>query len=161
MSNLPKNLTKNESSGCIMARIMRNKEQYSRNFSLVEYGSWKKAEKAASEWLAKIKKTLPPPTTSHGVKTSRNSSGVVGVSLKAAPLASGAMNYAWHAFWPGNPNGTRWAVEKFGDDNAFCLAVISRQRESADRKAVEREFKRIQGKPVYKAILKQKMIAVV
>ena len=95
MSNLPKNLTKNEASGCIMARIMRNKEQHARNFSLVEYGSWKKAEKAAVEWLAKIKKTLPPPITSRGVKTSRNSSGVVGVSLKAAPLASGRRLRRW------------------------------------------------------------------
>ncbi len=147
-----------------MARITRNKIQHSKNFSLVEHGSWKKAEEAAAQWLEEIKVSLPPPSTSKDNLTARNVSGIVGVSLKKSTKYSPnyeSTHYAWHAFWPDNANGTRWAIEKYGDDEAFVRAVLSRQLESTDRKEIEATFEKVQGTRQYHSILKQKALELV
>lgn len=148
-----------------MARVTRNKVQHSKNFSLTEYGSWSKAEQAAKEWLETIKRDLPPPATSRDRLTARNNSGYVGVALKSSTrqLAEGdvSFDYAWHAFWPDNPIGTRWAVNKYGDDSAFVHAVLSRQLESTDREEVEAQFKKISGKRAFRQILEQKALELV
>lgn len=147
-----------------MARITRDKVQYARNFSLAEYSSWEKAEDAATQWLEKIKVSLPPPITSKDNLTARNVSGFVGVSLKKSTKYSPnyeTTHYAWHAFWPGNANGTRWAVEKYGDDQAFVRAVLSRQLESTDRNEIEATYEKVHGTQEYHSILEQKALELV
>jgi hypothetical protein len=164
MIKTPRNLTKNVKAGCIMARIMRNKIQHSKNFSLAEHGSWEKAEEAAINWLEEIKGSLPPPMTSKNNLTSRNVSGFVGVTLKASKKRSKnyeSTHYAWHAFWPENPNGTRWAVEKYGDDQAFVRAVLSRQLESTDRNEIQANYEKVHGTKLYDSILSQKALDLV
>ena len=162
MIKTPRNLTRNLQAGCVMARIMRNKVQYAKNFSLTEYGSWKIAERAAAAWLGAIKATLPPPLTSKDRSTARNVSGFVGVSLKSSPTAaSESVYYDWHATWPDNPYGTRWAVEKYGDNPAFVRAVLSRKLETADREEIEHAFAQVRGTAEYRSILRHKALQLV
>ena len=147
-----------------MARIMRDKIQHSKNFSLAEHGSWDKAEQVAAQWLEEIKASLPPPVTSKDNLTARNVSGFVGVSLKKSMKRSPnyeTTHYAWHAFWPDNANGTRWAVEKYGDDEAFVRAVLSRQLQSTNRNEIEATYAKVHGTQQYHAILEQKALDLV
>ncbi|MCY7355617.1 MAG: hypothetical protein LH470_11200 [Lysobacter sp.] len=164
MKNNATNLTKNENSGCVMARITRRRQLHSRNFSLTEYGSWPKAEAAAAKWVAGIKSRLPPALASKDRLTSRNESGVVGVALKSSTkhLQSGDyIHYSWQAFWPGNASGVRWGIDKYGDNEAFVHAVLARKLETADRAKVQASFKRIKGTPEYRSILQQKSLELV
>jgi hypothetical protein len=158
------NLTRNQKSGCVMARITRRKKLYAKNFSLVEYGSWAKAEAAAARWVARTKSQLPAALVPKNRLTTRNTSGVVGVSLKASTTRrpSGEyVHYSWQAFWPGNTSGVRWGIGKYGDDEAFVHAALSRKFETANRATVQAAFRRIKGTPEYRSILRQKSLELV
>jgi hypothetical protein len=155
------NYTRNTSSKCVTARVTRARELHSRNFSLAEYKTWGAAEKAAKRWLDRIKPSLPAPISVRHRKTKRNASGIVGVQLKRSVKRgkhSRWVQYAWSAVWTEKPGGVSWAIEKYGDKQAFVCATIARRLETADRHAVEQKFSRIKGTPEYRAILKQKAI---
>lgn len=156
MRKLPRNLTRNTASNCIMARIRRDGVLHSRNFSPVEFGTWAKAEAAASEWLEEVKATLPEAGSARDRMTARNASGVVGVMLKSE--GDGAT--AWQAFWPGHASGTRWGIGKYGDNGAFVRACLSRKLESADRDEVETAFAAVKGTAQYRNMLRSKQIEV-
>lgn len=72
-------LTPNTKEKCVMARVMRQKKLYQRNFTLKEYGTWKKADCAARIWIKETLPTLPAKIYQKGVMTKRNHSGEVGV----------------------------------------------------------------------------------
>ena len=57
--------------------------------------------------------------------------------------------------WPGCPKraGIGWSVNQYGFEDAFVLAVLSRELESVDRKKLLATHKRIKGKARYKKIL--------
>ncbi|MBS0225776.1 MAG: hypothetical protein JSS25_05480 [Proteobacteria bacterium] len=153
---LPRNLTRNTASNCIMARIRRDGVLHSRNFSLVEFATWAKAQAAASNWLDEVKTTLPDASSARDRMTARNASGVVGVMLKNE--GDGAT--AWQAFWPGHASGTRWGIGKYGDKGAFVRACLSRQLESADRGEIEDAYLAAKGTALYRNILRSKQIEV-
>ncbi len=159
MRKLPRNLTRNVASSCIMARIRRNDVLHSRNFSLVEFGTWAKAQAAASEWLDEAKATLPAAGNARDRMTARNTSGVVGVMLKTLER-DGDTSYAWHAFWPGHTSGTRWGIDKYGDNGAFVRACLSRQLESANRDKIEDAFLAVKGTAQYRNMLRSKQLEV-
>ncbi|PNS07670.1 hypothetical protein [Solilutibacter silvestris] len=156
---LPRNLTRNTASGCIMARIRRDGVLHSRNFSLVEFGTWAKAQAAASEWLDEVKATLPEAASTRDLMTARNASGVVGVMLKTLERG-GDTSYSWHAFWPGHTSGTRWGIDKYGDNGAFVRACLSRKLETADRDEVENAFAAVKGTAQYRSLLRNKQLEV-
>lgn len=156
------NYTRNTASRCVSARVLRSGELHSRNFGLAEYKTWSAAEKAARQWLARIKPSLPDPISVRNRKTKRNASGIVGVQLKHSMKRSKGRrweHYAWLAFWAEKPGGISWGIEKYGDNRAFVCAAIARRLETADRDAIEREFARIRGTNEYRTILKQKAIS--
>ncbi len=158
------NLTRNLASGYVMARITRQKELHSRNFTLVAYGSWTKAEAAATKWLAGLKSQLPAPLAAKNRLTARNASGLVGVALKSSSkhIESGEhVHYSWQAFWPGNASGVRWGIDKYGDDEAFVHAALSRTLETANRSKVQAAFRRIKGTAEYRSILRHKSLELV
>lgn len=156
---LPRNLTRNTASNCIMARIRRDGVLHSRNFSLVEFGTWAKAQVAASEWLDEVKATLPEAGNARDRMTARNASGVVGVMLKTLGNGDEA-SYSWQAFWPGHASGTRWGIDKYGDNGAFVRACLSRQLESADRDEIENAFAAVKGTAQYRSMLRSKQLEV-
>ncbi len=142
-----------------MARIVRQKMLYQKNFTLVEYGTWEAARAAAQDWIDSIKGDLPQPIPIKDRMTRRNASGMVGVQLKTSvKIGKGATwtHYAWHAFWPANRSGTSWGIIKYGDDRAFVCAAISRKLEITDRKVIDAEYQRIKGSAEYYEILSHK-----
>ena len=155
-----RNMTRNEPSGCVMARVMRSKQRFEENFSVKQYGSWEAAEKEAKKWLKSIQNELPPAIPVKNRKTRRNGSGVVGVSLKTS-VKQGEhdewTHYSWHAFWPGKPGGSGWGINKYGDERAFICACIARQHETTDREFIESEYQRLKGSAAYRKLLAQKL----
>jgi hypothetical protein len=149
------NISYNIASKCFTARIMRDGELHSENFSLAKCKSKGAAKKAATAWVNTLKSSLPPPMTSKNRKTRRNSSGVVGVHIKRS-ARRGMYHYAWHAFWPGRPGGVCRGILKYGNERAFVCAAISRQLETVDRNRVEQEYLRIKRTPEYRGILRRK-----
>lgn len=159
-------ITKNVKEKCIMARIMRQNQKYQKNFTLNEYKSWTKAEREAKKWVKEMLEKLPDRATSKGKLTSRNTSGVVGVRLvNSVKYKNGSPyeSWRWLAFWPDCPyrGGISWATLKYGDDEAFVLAVLSRKMESIDREAILKKFNRIKGKKSYNDILALKQLKLV
>lgn len=152
-------ITKNIPMKCVMARVMRHSKKYQKNFTLKEYGSWEKAEQAAKRWVKGREKNLPPKLSSKGRMTKRNRSGVVGVRLaqNIKRKKSGAVYeyWRWVAFWPKCPlkGGIGWSINKFGDDDAFVLAVLSRRNETIDRDFLVNELRKIYSSEEYYEIL--------
>ena len=164
MRNHVTNLTRNQKSGCVMARITRQKKLHAKNFTLIEYRSWAKAEAAAAKWVKSIKSRLPAPLAAKNRLTKRNTSGVVGVTLIGSTThrpSGDYLHYSWQAFWPGNAGGVRWGINKYGDNEAFVYAALSRKLETANRAKVQAAFSRIKGTPEYRSILRRKSLELV
>lgn len=153
------NITRNLESKCIMARVMRFKKKYQKDFTLKDYGTFEAAERAAKKWIGGKKKVLPPPQTSKNIMTNRNQSGVVGVrlarNLKRKPNGLEYEYWRWMAFWPDCPftGGLGWSINKHGENDAFVLAVLSRKLESVNRDRILLELERIRNTDDYDDIL--------
>lgn len=161
---MPLYLTQNEQERCVMARISRQRHRYQANFTLARYGTWEKANRAARKWVRETLPTLPAPISSKGLKTSRNTSGVVGVRLANATRTKGGRAYPdwrWVAFWNECPQsgGIGWSVNKYGDDAAFVCACLARQSESIDRTEIEKKYARLVGTKRHATLLAQKRIS--
>ena len=157
-------LTINETEKCVMARITRQHVRHQANFGLREYGTWRKATAAAKAWVEATLPTLPPRIERKNLKTSRNSSGVVGVRLANATRARNGHEYPdwrWVAFWPGceQASGIGWSVNKYGDAAAFVSACIARRTESLERKKIDAKVARLRGSPEYRALLRKKRLS--
>jgi hypothetical protein len=125
-------LTKNKQERCVMARVVRQRKLYQANFSLKEYGDWAEATAAAEKWLRSLIKNLPPPISRKGLMTANNRSGVVGVFQHRAVRQRRGRNViyrSWVAWWSKckTAGGVRWSAKKYGEDDAFVLAVLCRR----------------------------------
>ena len=154
-------LTINRTEKCVMARITRQRLRHQANFTLRQYGSWRKATVAAKAWVEATLPTLPERVARRDLKTTRNTSGVVGVRLANATRSRNGHEYPdwrWVAFWPGctQASGIGWSVNKYGDGCAFVSACLARRRESLDRTAIDAEATRWRGTAEYRALLRQK-----
>ena len=154
-----RNLRPNKASGCWQLRITRDKVLYQENFSVKDHGSWEAAEKAGLKRLKELLPNMPPKKTIKGVKTRRNTSGVVGVRMLES-VKEGEHNswryLRWQASWPGNRAGSSWGIDKYGDHRAFICACIARHHETNDRQFIESEYKRLKGSAQVKKWLSQK-----
>ncbi|GHC43996.1 hypothetical protein [Roseibacillus persicicus] len=158
-------LTRNEAEGTIMVRMMRQGVKYQKNFSKKKYGGWGKATKAAKEWRDEQLKILPPKIMNEeGRMSSRNSSGVVGVTLTRAAFTLETGNsyeyWSWKAKWPGckYKGGIGWAVKKYGEEDAFALAVLSRELRTVDRDVIMKRLKKLRGTKKLEKILESRML---
>ena len=154
-------LTINQTEKCVMARITRQRVRHQANFTLRQYGSWRKATVAAKAWVEATLPKLPQRIARKGLKTTRNVSGVVGVRLANATrsrLGHEYPDWRWVAFWPGcaRASGIGWSVNKYGDGRAFVSACLARQSESLDRRRIDARVERLRGSPEYRALLRRK-----
>jgi hypothetical protein len=161
---MPLYLTQNVQEKCVMARINRQKVRYQANFTLAQYGTWDKANRAARKWVKEILPTLPEAMSSKDRKTSRNTSGMVGVRLANATRTKDGRTYPdwrWVAFWTDCPQsgGIGWSVNKYGDEGAFVCACLARKSESIERADIEKTYARLVGTKRYASILAQKLIS--
>lgn len=146
-----------------MARIMRNGKMHQKSFSRKKHKTWKAAELAGREWIEEKKKELGPSRANEvGRMTKRNKSGVVGVCRLVKTVRKNGNVYQypqWNAKWPECPlkGGIRFTVTKdLPEDDAYAMAVIARQMESVDRKAIKTKLNRIRNKKSHHAIMEMR-----
>lgn len=157
-------LTINATEKCVMARITRQRVRHQANFTLRQYGSWRKASAAAKAWVEATLPILPARVARKDLKTARNTSGVVGVRLANATRSRNGHNYPdwrWVAFWPGcaQASGIGWSVNKYGDGRAFVSACLARRLESLNRKLIDARVERLRGSTAYRALLRKKRLS--
>jgi hypothetical protein len=157
-------LTINATEKCVMARITRQRVRHQANFTLRQYGSWRKATAAAKAWVDATLPTLPARVARKDLKTTRNTSGVVGVRLANATRSRNGHDYPdwrWVAFWPGcaQASGIGWSVNKYGDGRAFVSACLARRLESLNRKVIDAKVERLRGSAEYRALLRKKRLS--
>lgn len=147
-----------------MVRIMRQGVMYQKNFSKKKHGGWGKAKAAAAEWRDEQLKILPPKMmNAEGRMSPLNTSGVVGVTLSRTAFNKGKNGYEywnWKANWPGcgNKGGIGWSVQKYGVEDAFALAVLSRDLRTVDRKAILERFAKLKGSKKLKKIYDSRLL---
>ena len=132
-----------------MVRITRRKKNYQEFFGDRRYGGKRKAKKAAKERLEELKETLPSRATVKGRMTERNSSGIVGVHL-ARDVDYGRTEkeyFSYVASWT-EEDGSRVNVKfgwlKYGEDTAWDLACIAREKMTRDRDRIMKLYRRRQ-----------------
>jgi hypothetical protein len=153
-------LTRNTETKCVMARVMRKGKRHQRNFTLKQFKTWPAAEEAASRWVRGKLKLLPPPeSNARDRMTVRNHSGIVGVCrTKHLVRRSTGREYEywrWTAHWPGcaNSGGVGWYINKYGENDAFVLAALTRQMETINRGEVITRLKAIKETEEYGDLL--------
>jgi hypothetical protein len=139
-----------------MVRISRKGEMHNKFFSDKECGSKTKALKMARTFYNKLLKQLPPPSTSKGVMSTRNSTGHVGVHLAVNPSEywEDVEYSSYVASWKSEKGERRkisFSVQKYGKRKALALAVIAREKGLKDREKVEQIFERSAGSTKKKA----------
>ncbi|MEM9079701.1 MAG: hypothetical protein AAGC74_03310 [Verrucomicrobiota bacterium] len=136
---------------------MRQGVKYQKNFSKKKYGGWGKAQAAAKVWRDEMLETLPPSVMNQEGRSYNNQSGVVGVYLSKVVMSNRKQKYEywrWVAKWPGCKlkGGVTWSVSKHGEDDAFALAVLSREMRTEDREVVEARLEKLRGTKKLKGI---------
>jgi hypothetical protein len=155
----PKNITRNVQENCVVLRFQRQHQTWHETFSIKKYGGWAKAEAAAKVRREIVIKDLPDPIPQKGRMTKRNQSGVVGVHFaeKKHTKTNGKVYWypQWYTKWPGCPRrgGVAWSVNQFGFDDAFVLAVLTREMEAIDRKKILAKFERVKKTKRYQSIV--------
>ncbi len=157
-------LTINRTEKCVMARITRQRVRHQANFTLRQYGSWRRATVAAKAWVEATLPKLPERVARKDLKTVRNTSGVVGVRLANATRVRNGHEYPdwrWVAFWPdcAQASGIGWSVNKYGDGLAFVSACVARRHETLDRARINAAVKRLRGSTEYRALLRKKRLS--
>ena len=145
MSKALKGITRIEYDGIStrgwMVRITRagvRKQQFFNDKSL---GGKAKSLKAAKECYTEWAANAGPVQTSKGRKTSRNSSGKVGVHLvrNVDSRWANAESFGYCASWV-TEDGLRqklsFAWKRYGKKNAWTLACLAREKELTDRAKV-------------------------
>lgn len=126
---------------CVTARIQRQMNRLRANFSLKKYKTWPRAECAALKWLRTTVPALPAAISSKNRMTRRNTSGVVGVHPHYHTIRRRRKTYEyfnWVSRWFSCKlaGGVRWSTNKFGEDEAWVLAVKCRRMENENREDV-------------------------
>lgn len=136
-----------------MVRISRSGNQYNQFFSDKKHKGKRKALDAARKQLRKLKRDLPPPQTTKGVKTARNQSGIVGVHLAVCESIYGEEYSSYCASWK-VPQGARkklsFSFKKYGKQAAWKLACLARELESTNREKIEQLYTEKTGKRLKK-----------
>ena len=165
MPSKPKHMTRVERDKSVLARIMRQSKTYQKRFSLAKYKTWEGAERAAGKWLKELKKDLPPCIMNAPGRSTKNTSGVVGVSLSYSHVTKPSGKEYYYYFWVANWGGCKFAggipwyvTPEQSDEDAFTLAVICRENKIEDREEALKFFAKIKGKKAHKDILARKLI---
>lgn len=111
-------------------RLQRRGIKYAKFFSDSRYYSTQQALTAAQEWRdILIERLESEERTRICQRSTRNSSGIVGVSKVSITAANGVKYDFWQATWSpesGKRQSVKFSIKRYGDTNAFELAVKAR-----------------------------------
>jgi hypothetical protein len=101
---------------------------YEEHFSVAEYGSKKKAHKAASAWRDALYVSISHRKIK--LREKRNTSGTIGVALTCKTNPSGKQYWSWEAQWRtnGRTYTRKFSILKYGDILAKALAIKLRDK---------------------------------
>lgn len=112
-------------------RLQRRGLRYAKYFADRRHGGLEESLSAAKKWRDELLGNFADDDRARVCsKSSRNSSGVVGVSKVTISGTNGVTYYFWQATWspaPGQRRSIRFSVKKHGDQEAFRLAVEARR----------------------------------
>ncbi len=112
-------------------RLQRRGTRYAKYFADRGFGGKEQSLQAAKRWRDDLLKKFAEDERARVCsRSSRNSSGVVGVSKVTITGPNGVTYYFWQATWspsPGQRRSIRFSVKKHGELEAFKLAVQARQ----------------------------------
>ncbi len=112
-------------------RLQRRGLRYAKYFADRRHGGISESFGAAKRWRDELLQNFSEDDRARVCsKSSRNSSGVVGVSKVTISGANGIVYFFWQATWspaPGQRRSIRFSVKKHGEQEAFRLAVEARQ----------------------------------
>ncbi len=133
-----------------MVRISRNGKRINEFFSVARCGGIRKARQAADARYAELCDQLGPASHStKGKLTNRNESGKVGVyvAYSADSRYPNCEYWAYCASWTdadGQRRKINFSWNKYGEEQAWDLACLARDREISDRDEVLRRYTRTQ-----------------
>ncbi len=113
-------------------RLQRRSIKYAKFFSDSSFGGGQQAFENAVRYRDQL--VLDLESESSGQvricsRSSRNSSGVVGVSRISVTASTGSIYHFWQASWspePGKRCCVKFSIKRYGDNEAFELAVQAR-----------------------------------
>ena len=113
-------------------RIQRRGVKHGKFFADRSFGGVQEAYEAARGWRDELVRRISDEENSARIcrRSSRNSSGVVGVSKVCVNSASGANYWFWQATWcpaPGERRCVKFSVRRHGERQAFRMAVEARK----------------------------------
>lgn len=121
-------------------RVYRNGKTYSKLYSDKKYGGKEKAlryAEKAQELAQESIEQIPKKYTERMVtNTSRNKTGIVGVSKTRKKNRSGTHNWYYQVTWtegPGVVKNKQWSISKYGDREALKMAVNFRDEIMQDK----------------------------
>ena len=110
-------------------RLQRRGIKYAKFFADAPLGGAEQSLQTAQAWRNNLLDRLENEDRARICERSaRNSSGVVGVS-KVSVLTNGVRYTFWQATWspePGKRRCVKFSIKRYGDTEAFELAVIAR-----------------------------------
>ena len=111
-------------------RLQRRGVKYAKYFGDSVFGSPARSLQAARIWRNDLLRNIESQEQARiCTRSARNSSGVVGVS-RVRVVANGASYEFWQATWspePGRRRCVKFSIRRYGDREAFRLAVIARR----------------------------------
>ena len=113
-------------------RLQRRGVKYAKFFSDSSYGSIQGSLVVARLWRDQLVSELEDQAQNQAricTRSTRNSSGVVGVSKITVTAANGNTYHFWQATWspqPGKRCCVKFSIKRYGDSEAFELAVQAR-----------------------------------
>lgn len=112
-------------------RLQRRGVKFAKYFADRGFGGPEAALTAARSWRDEVMRQCAVDDRARICQRSaRNSSGVVGVSKITVIGANGASYFFWQATWyraTGERAMVRFSVKRFGEKQAFKLAVLARR----------------------------------
>ena len=112
-------------------RLQRRGMRYAKYFADRGLGGKDASLEAAQQWRDQLLRKFGEDERARVCsRSTRNSSGVVGVSKVTITGPNKVIYYFWQATWsptPGQRRSIRFSVKKHGEEEAFRLAVQARQ----------------------------------
>ena len=113
-------------------RLQRRGVKYAKFFSDSSFGGDEGSLNIARQWRDQLIEKLEASVQNQTricTRSARNSSGVVGVSKISVRASNGVIYQFWQATWsarPGKRCCVKFSVKRYGDSEAFELAVQAR-----------------------------------
>ena len=135
-----------------MVRLTRGGERQQEFFNDRTHGGKNKALAAAKQRYEEWVEAAPPIQTSKNLKSSRNTSGKVGVHMvrNVDPRWANAESFGYCAMWTdaeGKRRKVSFAWNTYGKRKAWTLASLARDLETTDRDAVIAQIDKDAKKP--------------